>query len=93
MVLNVGTDTCPHDNGIVRALNSNYRPNERVVGNAKHTIFVGRLNLKTDEVIYYKLKSKQNYYPIYDYYYYFIIGDNKTKIQTIRQNNSLSFSA
>lgn len=46
-----GTDTYPHDRGIVRALNSTYRPNERVVGNPRHTIFVGRLHRKTDEVI------------------------------------------
>lgn len=45
-----GTDSYPHDNGIVRALNSTYKPNERVVGDPKYTIFVGRLHLKTDEV-------------------------------------------
>ncbi|XP_031640626.1 U11/U12 small nuclear ribonucleoprotein 35 kDa protein-like [Contarinia nasturtii] len=44
-----GTDTDPHDNGIVRAINSHYKPNERVVGNPKHTIFIGRLHLRTDE--------------------------------------------
>lgn len=45
-----GTDTFPHDYGLIRAINSNYKPNERVVGNAKYTIFIGRLHLKTDEV-------------------------------------------
>lgn len=45
-----GTDTTPHDNGLIRAINSNYKPNERVVGNPKYTIFIGRLHLKTDEV-------------------------------------------
>ncbi|XP_055311525.1 U11/U12 small nuclear ribonucleoprotein 35 kDa protein-like [Sitodiplosis mosellana] len=44
-----GTDTYPHDNGIVRAIKSHYKPNERVVGNPKHTIFIGRLHLRTDE--------------------------------------------
>lgn len=46
-----GTDTCPHDNGIVRAINAHYKPNERIVGNPRHTIFIGKLHLKTDEVI------------------------------------------
>lgn len=45
-----GTDTYPHDNGIVRAINANYKPNERVVGDPKRTIFIGRLHLRTDEV-------------------------------------------
>lgn len=42
----------PHDNGIVRAINSTYTINERVVGDPKHTIFIGRLHMKTDEVFY-----------------------------------------
>lgn len=46
-----GTDSYPHDNGIVRALNAHYKPNERVTGSAKHTIFIGRLHPRTDEVI------------------------------------------
>lgn len=50
LFLGIGTDTYPHDNGIVRALKSNYKPNDRVVGDPKHTIFIGRLHLKTDEV-------------------------------------------
>lgn len=45
-----GTDSSAHDNGLIRAINSNYKPNERVVGIPKYTIFVGRLHLKTDEV-------------------------------------------
>lgn len=44
-----GTDSYPHDNGIIRALNANYKPNERVVGNPRYTIFVGRLHMKTNE--------------------------------------------
>lgn len=44
-----GTDTYPHDHGIIRALNSTYKPNDRVVGNPRHTIFVGCLHMKTTE--------------------------------------------
>lgn len=44
-----GTDTEPHDRGIIRAINSTYKPNVRVVGEARHTVFVGRLHDKTDE--------------------------------------------
>lgn len=46
----LGTDTYPHDNGIIRAINSKYKPNKRIVGDPRHTIFVGRLHMKTDEV-------------------------------------------
>jgi len=42
-----GTDTEPHDQGIVRALNSEYRPNRHVKGNPECTIFVARLSPKT----------------------------------------------
>lgn len=45
-----GTDTIPHDRGIIRAINSTYQPNERVEGDPRHTIFVGKLHIKTDEV-------------------------------------------
>lgn len=45
-----GTDAFPHDNGIVRAVNAHYKPNERIVGDPKHTVFIGRLHMKTDEV-------------------------------------------
>lgn len=44
-----GTDEYPHDRGIVRALNARYKPNSRVAGDPRHTIFVGRLHVKTDE--------------------------------------------
>ncbi|XP_037047999.1 U11/U12 small nuclear ribonucleoprotein 35 kDa protein-like [Bradysia coprophila] len=50
-----GTDTEPHDRAIIRALKSTYKPNERVVGEPRHTVFVGRLHDKTDED---KLKHK-----------------------------------
>lgn len=46
----IGTDTEPHDRAIVRALNSKYTPNRKVLGEAKRTVFVGRLHPKTDEV-------------------------------------------
>ncbi|XP_044264714.1 U11/U12 small nuclear ribonucleoprotein 35 kDa protein-like [Tribolium madens] len=42
-----GTDTEPHDKGIVRALNSEYHPNRHVKGRPECTIFVSRLSLKT----------------------------------------------
>ncbi|CAD7088488.1 unnamed protein product [Hermetia illucens] len=44
-----GTDTVPHDRGVIRALNSTYRPNEKVTGNPERTIFIGRLHIKTNE--------------------------------------------
>lgn len=66
-----GTDSYPHDNGIVRALNSNYKPNERVIGSARHTIFIGRLHPKTDEVLSQIwrefLLSENNYYRYSDF--------------------------
>ena len=37
----------PHDRGIVRAMNSKYRPNKGVEGVPENTIFVGRLNQDT----------------------------------------------
>jgi U11/U12 small nuclear ribonucleoprotein SNRNP35 len=42
-----GTDSEPHDKGIVRALNSEYQPNRHVKGRPECTIFVSRLSLKT----------------------------------------------
>jgi U11/U12 small nuclear ribonucleoprotein SNRNP35 len=44
-----GTDTTPHDHGIVRALNATYRPNKGVIGDPLCTLFVGRLNYVTTE--------------------------------------------
>ncbi|CAL1284292.1 unnamed protein product [Larinioides sclopetarius] len=44
-----GTDTIPHDHGIVRAMQAEYKPNKLVVGDPKATVFVGRLNPCTDE--------------------------------------------
>lgn len=44
-----GTDEIPHDHGIVRALNAHYKINRRVVGDPRHTVFIGRLHVKTEE--------------------------------------------
>jgi U11/U12 small nuclear ribonucleoprotein SNRNP35 len=44
-----GTDVIAHDRGIIRALNSKYRPNKGVVGDPLCTLFVGRLNFVTTE--------------------------------------------
>ncbi|GIX75354.1 hypothetical protein CEXT_502701 [Caerostris extrusa] len=44
-----GTDTIPHDHGIVRAMQAEYKPNKLVVGDPKATVFVGMLNPCTDE--------------------------------------------
>ncbi|XP_055598105.1 U11/U12 small nuclear ribonucleoprotein 35 kDa protein-like [Uranotaenia lowii] len=38
-----GTDEFPHDRALVRAMNSSYKPNRKVVGDPYHTAFVGRL--------------------------------------------------
>ena len=43
------TDTEPHDHGIVRAMAAKYKPNKYVVGDPLKTIFVARLNPKTNE--------------------------------------------
>lgn len=44
-----GTDTEPHDHGIIRALNSTYRPNKGVIGDPDCTVFIGRLNHVTSD--------------------------------------------
>lgn len=44
-----GTDTEPHDRGIVRAIKAHYKPNQLVKGDPKHSIFVARLNPETSE--------------------------------------------
>ena len=43
------TDTDPHDHGIIRAMKAKYKPNKDVVGDPHKTVFVARLNPKTDE--------------------------------------------
>ncbi|XP_067667187.1 U11/U12 small nuclear ribonucleoprotein 35 kDa protein-like isoform X2 [Haliotis asinina] len=44
-----GTDTEPHDNGIVRAMKAKYKPNKSVDGDPHKTIFVCRLDRQTEE--------------------------------------------
>lgn len=44
-----GTDTEAHDHGIIRAMNSTYRPNKGVTGDPECTVFAARLNHTTDE--------------------------------------------
>lgn len=44
-----GTDTVPHDHGVIRAMQAEYKPNELVSGDPKATVFVGRLNRNTTE--------------------------------------------
>lgn len=44
-----GTDSVPHDHGIVRAMECNYKPNKSVTGEADKTIFVSRLDWDTTE--------------------------------------------
>eukprot|EP00731_Ephydatia_muelleri_P024906 Em0016g1177a len=45
-----GTDTLPHDHGVVRAMQAKYRPNKQVQGDSKKTLFVARLSHNTTEV-------------------------------------------
>jgi len=44
-----GTDTVPHDKGVVRAVLSRYKPNKQAYGDPMKTLFVGRLNKDTTE--------------------------------------------
>lgn len=45
-----GTDDKPHDHGIIRAINSKYKPSRDCLKTDKErTLFIGRLNFKTDE--------------------------------------------
>ncbi|KAL0275311.1 UNVERIFIED_CONTAM: hypothetical protein PYX00_003198 [Menopon gallinae] len=44
-----GTDTEPHDMGIVRAINNEYIPDASLPGDASCTLFVGRLHPRVDE--------------------------------------------
>lgn len=43
------TDTEPHDAGVIRAINSKYKPNYKAKGNPLNTIFVAKLSLNTTE--------------------------------------------
>ena len=42
-------DIPPHDRAIIRALEANYQPNPENKGNPYKTIFIGRLNKKTNQ--------------------------------------------
>lgn len=44
-----GTDNEPHDRAVTRALSTSYKPNKFVKGDPCLTLFVARLNPKTDE--------------------------------------------
>ncbi|XP_065917039.1 U11/U12 small nuclear ribonucleoprotein 35 kDa protein-like isoform X2 [Dysidea avara] len=44
-----GTDTVPHDGGIVRAISAKYKPNKQVTGRPEATIFIAKLNHITNE--------------------------------------------
>jgi U11/U12 small nuclear ribonucleoprotein SNRNP35 len=54
-----GTDEKPHDHGIIRALEStHYKPNSTVKSNPDKTLFIGRINYKTNEETLLKIFSK-----------------------------------
>lgn len=42
-----GTDKEAHDKGIIRAINSEYKPNQHVKGKPERTLFIARLNPRT----------------------------------------------
>ncbi|KAL1239708.1 U11/U12 small nuclear ribonucleoprotein [Trichinella pseudospiralis] len=44
-----GIAAVAHDRALIRASGQHYKPNERVIGNPKKTLFVGRLSLDTVE--------------------------------------------
>uniref|UniRef100_T1ITE6 U11/U12 small nuclear ribonucleoprotein 35 kDa protein n=1 Tax=Strigamia maritima TaxID=126957 RepID=T1ITE6_STRMM len=44
-----GTDTRPHDSGIERAMLASYHTNKKVTGDPECTLFVARLNPKTND--------------------------------------------
>lgn len=75
-----GTDTIPHDRGIIRAINSTYQPNERVEGDPRYTIFVGKLHIKTDEV---------NSFPTFCSYSDQFWQPTKTDVIRIHQKNAI----
>lgn len=53
-----GTDTDPHDQAVIRAMNAKYKPNAMVNGEAFATVFVSKLSHRTDEDALYELFSK-----------------------------------
>ncbi|XP_036354688.1 U11/U12 small nuclear ribonucleoprotein 35 kDa protein-like [Octopus sinensis] len=44
-----GTCPIPHDKAVLRALKARHVPNKRSLGDPSHTVFVGRLDPKTNE--------------------------------------------
>ncbi|RWS21198.1 U11/U12 small nuclear ribonucleoprotein 35 kDa protein-like protein, partial [Leptotrombidium deliense] len=44
-----GSDTTAHDKAIVRAINSDYKVNNRAFGNPEYVVFVARLDSLTNE--------------------------------------------
>ncbi|XP_055628579.1 U11/U12 small nuclear ribonucleoprotein 35 kDa protein-like [Toxorhynchites rutilus septentrionalis] len=38
-----GMDEFAHDRALIRAMNSSYKPNHKVVGDPHHTVFIGRI--------------------------------------------------
>ncbi|KRZ60981.1 U11/U12 small nuclear ribonucleoprotein 35 kDa protein, partial [Trichinella nativa] len=53
-----GTATVAHDRALIRASGQHYKPNERVIGDPKKTLFVGRLSLDTVEADIHQLFSR-----------------------------------
>ena len=53
-----GTDTEPHDQGVVRAMTAVYKPNHHVQGDPNATLFVARLHPNTTEEILEKVFSE-----------------------------------
>jgi len=53
-----GTDTYPHDHGIVRACSANFQPNVSKLKEPKLTLFVSRLDLSVTEKDLKKVKLK-----------------------------------
>lgn len=53
-----GTDTRPHDRGVVRAMSVKYKPNKQVTGDPKRTVFVARLSHDTSEDVLKEIFSK-----------------------------------
>lgn len=46
----LGSDEFIHDNAVIRAIHSNFKPDKKLKSTPKNTIFVGNLNPRTDEV-------------------------------------------
>ncbi|RWR98604.1 U11/U12 small nuclear ribonucleoprotein 35 kDa protein-like protein, partial [Dinothrombium tinctorium] len=53
-----GSDKRPHDKAIVRAIDAEYKPNARVIGEPLNTVFVAHLHTETTEDTIRRLFSK-----------------------------------